>query len=318
MANVSTRTLQLRLLILVFLAFVPTLGFFWYANSELRTLQLEAKELALSERAQAIAIEYRLLLDESRRYLSTLAEFPQVRSGRSSTCGEYLQKALQHAEEYTTLSVIGMDGYLACGAVTPEGELYLGDRAYFTRASSRGTYSVGNFALGRMTGLPVVGVAQPIMEGGQVAWILAASLDLGLLGDRASENPLPEGYTFTILNPEKRVMVRLPLTGDFTLADSVGALAEIDFPSLPPGNQPVIVSGTDLDGVSRLFAVAPLRGSTGDPQGFVAFGRTQATLMEEVDAIVDKELRFLAGGALVLLALAWMLGHFWVARYPKA
>ena len=83
MANVSTRTLQLRLLILVFLAFVPALGFFWYANRELRTLQLEAKEQALSQRAQDIATEYRLLLDESSRYLSTLAEFPQVRSGRS-------------------------------------------------------------------------------------------------------------------------------------------------------------------------------------------------------------------------------------------
>ena len=316
MANVSTRTLQLRLLILVFLAFVPALGFFWYANGELRTLQMEAKEQDLSRRAQAIATEYRLLLDESRRYLATLAEFPEVRSGRSPNCAEYLQKALGHADEYTTLSIIGMDGYLACGAVTPDGELYLGDRAYFTRASSRGSFSVGEFALGRMSGLPVLGVAQPILEEDRLAWILAASLDLGILADRASEDPLPDGYTFTVLNPERRVMVRLPLTGDFTLADSVGALAEIDFPSLPDGNEPVIVSGTDLDGLVRLFAVAPLRGSTGDPQGFLAFGRTQATLMEEVDAIVDLELRFLAGGALVLLVLAWVLGHFWVARSP--
>lgn len=318
MATVSTRTLQLRLLILVFLAFVPALGFFWYANGELRTLQLEAKEQALAQRAQVIATEYQLLLDESRRYLSTLAEFPEVRSGRSRDCGEYLHRAMQHTEEYTTLSLIGMDGYLACGAVMPDGELYLGDRAYFTRAASRGSFAIGNFALGRLSGLPVVGVAQPILEGDQVAWILAASLDLRILANRASENPLPDDYTFTVLNPEKRVMVRLPLTGDFTLADSVGALAEIDFPSLPEGKEPVIVEGTDLDGVVRLFAVAPLRGSTGDPQGFLAFGRTRVTLMEEVDAIVDKELRFLAGGALVLLVLAWMLGHFWVARYPKA
>jgi hypothetical protein len=318
MANVTTRTLQLRLLILVFVAFLPALGFFWYTNGKLRHLQLEAKEQELARRAQAIATEYRLLLDESRRYLSTLAEFPEVSSGRSPTCSEYLQRAMRHAEEYTTLSLIGMDGYLACGAVTPDGALYLGDRAYFTRASSRGSFAVGNFALGRMTGLPVVGVAQPIFERDQVAWILAASLDLGILADRVSETPLPDGYTFTILDPEKRVMVRLPQTGDFTLADSVGALAEIEFPSLPEGREPVIESGTDLGGVVRLFAVAPLRGSTGDPQGFLAFGRTQATLMEEVDAIVDFELRFLAGGALVLLILAWVLGHFWVARYPKS
>jgi len=318
MANVSTRTLQLRLLILVFVAFFPALGFFWYVNGKLRSLQLEAKEQELVRRAQTIATEYRLLLDESRRYLSTLAEFPETRSGRSATCTGYLQRALAHAEEYTTLSLIGMDGYLACGAVTPEGDLYLGDRAYFTRASSRNAFAVGDFALGRISGLPVLGVAQPIQEEGQVAWVLAASLDLGILGDRAQETELPEGYTFTVLDLERRVMVRLPRTGDFTLADSIGALAQMDFPSLPEGRDPVIVSGTDLDDMVRLFAVAPLRGATGGPQGYLAFGRTQATLMEEVDAVADMELRYLAGGALALLILAWVLGHFWVARAPKA
>ena len=317
MANVSSRTLQLRLLILVFLAFIPALGFFWYANGKLRTLQLQAKEQELVQRSQAVATEYRLLVDEGRRYLSTLAEFPEVRSGRAPTCSEYLYRAMAHTEEYTTLSLIGMDGYLACGAVTPEGDLYLGDRAYFTRASSRGSYSVGNFTIGRMTGLPVLGLAQPIFDGEELVWILAASLDLRILGDRISRNPLPEGYTFTILDPDGRVMVRLPQTGNFTLADSVGALADGDFPALPEGTEATVVSGTDLDGLGRLFALAPLRVTGGNTQGYLALGRTEVTLMEEVDAIVDLELRFLAGGALLLLVLAWVLGHFWVARCPE-
>jgi len=318
MANVSSRTLQLRLLILVFVAFVPALGFFWYANGKLRTLQLEAKEQELVQRTQEIATEYRFLLDESRRYLATLAEFPEIRDGRSPSCSEYLHRAIRHMEEYTTLSLIGMDGYLACGAVTPEGDLYLGDRAYFTRASSRGSFAVGNFAIGRMTGLPVLGLAQPIFEGENLAWVLAGSLDLRILGARVTQNPLPEGYTFTILDADRQVMVRLTATGSFTLADSVGALADVAFPALPEGPNNVVVSGTDLDGIVRMFAVAPLRAAGGDTQGYLAFGRTQVTLMEEVDAIVDFELRFLAAGALILLVLAWVLGHFWVARVPEA
>ena len=318
MATISSRTLQFRLLILVFLAFVPALGFFWYVNGKLRTLQMEAKEQELVRRAEVISTEYGLLLDEGRRYLSTLAEFPEVRDVSAPTCSDYLHRAMNHTEEYTTLSLIGMDGYLACGSVTPEGELYLGDRAYFTRASSRGSYSVGNFTIGRMTGLPVLGLAQPIFDGDDLAWVLAASLDLRILGNRVSRAPLPEGYTFTILDRDKRVLVRLPATGSFTLADSVGALAGPDFPALPEGQAPVVVSGTDLDGIVRFFAVAPLRATGGDPQGYLAFGRTQSILMEEVDAIVDFELRYLAAGALALLVLAWILGHFWVARCPEA
>jgi hypothetical protein len=317
MADVTTRTLQVRLLILVVTAFLPSLGFFWYVNGELRNLQMEAKEQELVWRTHEIATEYEALLEQGRDYLATLAEFPEVRSGRSPTCGEYLQRSMQHMEAYTTISLIGMDGYLACGAVTPEVDLYLGDRAYFQRASSLNAFAIGEFALGRMSGLPVVGIAHPISDGSGIQGILAGSLNLNLLAERVSATPLPEGYTFTVLNLDKRVMVRLPRTGNFTLADSVGSVAEALFPAPPPRGDPVVVEGTDMDGMERLFAVAALGGPGGDPQGYLAFGRTRATLMEEVDAIVDFELRFLAGGALILLVLAWALGHFWVARYPE-
>ncbi len=51
---------------------------------------------------------------------------------------------------------------MACGSLTPENALYLGDRAYFVRATSRNLFSVGEFTLGRITGKPVVGMALPL------------------------------------------------------------------------------------------------------------------------------------------------------------
>ncbi|MFO8173996.1 MAG: cache domain-containing protein [Gemmatimonadota bacterium] len=317
MADVDTRTLQVRLLILVLLAFIPALALFWYTNREIRELQMNAAEQELAQRAQVLATEYRSLLDQSQDYLATLAEFPEIRSGPPSTCNTYLSRSFQHLKAYTTISLIGMDGYFSCGAMTPESELYLGDRAYFVRATSRESFSVGEFALGRISGLPVVGVALPLFRDGRLTGVLAASLDLNLLARRVSANGLPEGHTFTVLDRGGRVMVRLPTTGTFTLADSVGAMADVDFPEMPEGRGATVVEGTDMDGMERLFAVAPLRGSAGEAQGYLAFGRTRATLMEEVDAMVEAELRFLAIGALVLLALAWILGHFWVAKYPE-
>jgi hypothetical protein len=112
------------------------------------------------------------------------------------------------------------------------------------------------------------------------------------------------------------MLVRLPHTGDFTLADSVGAIAEPTFPAPPDGDEPVVVAGIDFDGIERLFAVVGLRGTPGDSEGYLAIGRTRVTLMEEVDQIVDLQLRLLAIGGVVLLALAWALGHFWLARCP--
>ena len=318
MASVSPRTLQVRLLILVLLAFIPAIGFFQYANGNLRDLQVLSHEQELLQRAADLATEYQTILGQNRSLLATLAEFPEIRNGQAPACNTYLERIIHHFEGLTTISLIGLDGYLACGAVLPTSSLYLGDRLYYLRANSRRDFAVGEFALGRISGLPVVGVALPIIEGDEIRAVLASSVDLNLLANRISATYLPHGYTLTILDREGKVMVRLPRTGDFTLADSVGAVVGADFPPFPESRTAILAEGVDLDGMARLFAVAPLRGSIGNPQGYLAFGRTKATLMEEVDAVVDRELHFLAAGAVALLALAWILGHFWVARVPEA
>ena len=314
MAQVTSRNLQARLLILVFLAFIPAMGFFWYANRELRNLQMEAKEQELVKRAEVTAAEYRTLMSQSQAFISTLAEFPEIRNARSPVCTEYLERILQHTDQFTTISIIGMDGYTACGAITPQNLLYLGDRAYFVRATTRKIFSVGEFTLGRITGKPVVGVALPLLDGDEVTGVLGASLDLNVLANSHGEGALPEGYTFTVLDRNRRVLVRRPVTGDFTLADSVGAVADESFPGLPKSTRPVLQGGIDLDGMERLFAVAVLRGPSGAIEGYVAIGRTRLTLMEEVDDLVSVQLRILAVAGLLLLGLAWVLGHFWLVR----
>ncbi len=316
MVDVSSRNLQVRLLILVFLAFIPALGIFWYANRELRNLQLEAKEQELVQRAGEVAMEYNRLVGEGQLFLAALSEFDEINSVRFSSCTDHLTRVLRHAEQFTTITVIGMDGYLACGSLNPENALYLGDRAYFVRATSRGLFSVGEFTLGRITGKPVVGMALPLGGGEGTGAVLAASVDLNVLANRFREGTLPEGHTFSVLDRNRRVMVRRPRTGNFTLADSVGAIADATFPGLPEGSAPVIVTGMDLDGIERLFAVAPLRSPNRSMGGYLAFGRTKVTLMQEVDEIVSLQLRFLAIGGIVLLSLAWALGHFWLARCP--
>lgn len=318
MADVSPRTLQVRLLILVFVAFLPAMGIFWYANRQLRNLQLEAKQHELAGRAEVAAAEYRSLIQQTQAFLASLAEFSQIRSVRFPTCTDHLARVTQHTPHLTTVSVVGMDGYLACGSLTPETPLYLGDRAYFVRATSRQTFAVGEFARGRITGRSVVGMAHPILEDGRVTAVLATSLDLNILCNRPGERALPSDHTFTVLDRKGRVMVRLPRNGGFTLADSVGAVAEEGFPGLPEGSRAVIVEGTDLDGMERLFAVAQLMGPAGGVEGYVAVGRARMNLLEEVNEVVGRQLRFLALGGALLLVLAWVLGHFWLARRPTS
>ncbi len=314
MPTVTSKNLQIRLLILVVLAFLPALGFYWYANGALRDLQVEAKEKDLLQRVTMVTSEYRNLTEEANAFLGTLSEVPAVRDAQFPGCTETLRNIMDHVPNYTTISVIGVDGYLTCGSLTPEGDLYLGDRAYFVRANAVRSFAVGEFALGRITGEAVLGMAYPVIQEGSISRTLAVSLDLDVLSQSWAREAVPEDYSFTVLDGHQRVMVRGPRPDDFTLADSVGAMAETDFPGMPEGREPRIAVGTDLDGMERVFAVAPLVGVSGSPQGYVAIGRTRATLLEEVEEVSRFQLQYLAVGAVALLILAWVLGHFWLVR----
>ena len=143
MADVSPRNLQVRLLVLVFIAFIPALGLFWYANRALRDLQLEAMSGDLVTRAEEVATDYRRLVQDGEAFLGALSEFDEIRTVAPTECNERLAAVLGHADHITTISVIGPDGYLACGSLSPESPLYLGDRVYYVRATSTNRFAVG-------------------------------------------------------------------------------------------------------------------------------------------------------------------------------
>lgn len=312
MAGVTERSLQVRLFVMLALAFLPALGLFWYATSELRRLETRAHEQDLTRYAQVRAAEYSQLLDDSRVLLAVLSEFPSIREARNPECSDRLYAALQHAPRYTTLSVIDRDGYLVCGALPAEGRLFLGDRAYFVLTSNYHRFSVGEYALGRITGKPTVGMAYPLGEEGVAGSVLAASFDLTVLADTTEQAALPAGTSLTVLDRNGTILVRSPSQAE--TGDTVGARVPESFPSMPEDMPVGVIRATDLDGEEALFAVAALRAGGPEPEGYLAVGRPLARVEAEADRVVSDELLFLAVAAIGLLGLAWVLGHYGIVR----
>lgn len=311
-----TRT-QMRLLVLVVLAFLPAVVIYGFASANLEEHELAQQEQEILQFAHVASVEYERLVEESRHLLGALAEFPEIRDGVQPACGRRLRSVLEHTPQYTTLSLIGRDGYLACGSLTVDGDLFLGDRAYYLLATTQGRFSVGEYAIGRITGKPTVGVAYPIADDSetQIQRVLAASLDLSLLGSSAKRMRLPEFATYTILDRAGNVLVRTP-SGKHPLGyDTVGARAPETFPELRmEGDDPTLVSGTDLDGVDRLFAMVPLRSGGRQPEGYLMVGKEEMMLLASAEESVNGELRFLGIAGGVILLLTWLFGHYGLVR----
>ena len=308
---------QIRLFVLVILAFLPAVGLYVYANSMLRAQELEQSHQELLRFGHVTAVEYQRLIDESRQLLGSLAEFPDIQAGSGPECGRRLASVLDHTPQYTTLTVIGVDGYLSCGALAMDG-LYLGDRTYFTRATTSTRFSVGDYAIGRITGKPTLGVAMPIVdddEAGTVRSVLAAAIDLSTLGEHARELRLPESSSFTLVDANGTILVREPAGMHPLGHDTVGATAEPDFMALTEGVlSPTVVSGADLDGLIRTFAVAPLRAPGSAAEAYLLVGQEEMVLVTQAEAVVAGEFRFLVSAGVVLMVMAWLFGHYALVR----
>jgi len=308
---------QVRLFVLVILAFLPAVGLYLYANGILRERELRQSQQELIQFAHVAAVEYQRLIDESRQLLGTLAEFPDVRDAAAPACNRRLASVLNHTPQYTTLTLIGMDGYLACGSLTVDGGLYLGDRTYFTRANATTRFSVGDFAIGRITGKPTLGVAYPILDDGsrEIESVLAASIDLSTLGAHAHRLRIPENVTFTVMDSDGTILVREP-SGMHPLGhDEVGAPAQPGFLALTNSvTETALASGTDLDGLSRLFAISPLRGTGATPEGYLLVGKEEMVLLNQAEEVVAQEFRFLVSAGVVMMIMAWLFGHYALIR----
>lgn len=306
---------QARLSVVVLLALLPIVGLYWYAERSLRAVHRAHQEAELLHQVDRIGLLYDRILGESATLLGALSEMSEFENPRQPQCDQVLSSVMGHLRYYTAIQYIEPDGFVSCGSLAGYGDLFVSDRYYHRSALANRQFTVGNFVVGRLTGRPVVGLAYPIDASGssEVSGVLALYFDLGELANRAYELGMPRAATFTVLDREGTVVVRVP--AGQAGADTVGASVPASFPA-PTGasGAPYLAQGVDLDGRERVFAVRPLRAGTSRAYGHVYFGVEDGVLFEGTAMASIGRLRLLALGGLLLVGATWMLG----VRSPRA
>ncbi len=303
---------QTRLFVLVALAFLPLLVLYGYATRSLASAHRMHQETELLHQAARIGLMYERILSQSHMLLGALSEMTEFRSPRQPQCDQALSSVMGHLTYYTAIQLIDVDGFVACGSLAIDESLYVGDRYYHRAALSNRQFTVGNFVVGRLSGKPIVGLAYPIerFESSDAAGVLAVYLDLDELANRAYELGMPRSATFTVVDRNGRVMVRVPSRQNEAGSDTIGATVPASFPT-PIGAfpAPYLASGVDLDGAERIFAVQPLRAAGSRASGHVYFGIEEETLSEASSTAALRHLQILVLAGVFLLVLAWLFGR---------
>ncbi|TCH98246.1 EAL domain-containing protein [Roseococcus sp. SYP-B2431] len=198
-----------RLMLLAVMSVLPSAMLEVWRSEEHRQenlAEVPARALGL---AQIGAAEQRRILEGARQLLTALAMLPVIRDRDEARCGPALQRAREQFTLYTVIGAADLDGRIWCSSSTAG--IDVSDRAWFRRTLETGSFSVGGYVVGRVTGRRTLNLSLPVHDDElRIVGVLSAGLDLDLLAeDLATREPAP-GISLTVVDPFGTVLVDLP------------------------------------------------------------------------------------------------------------
>jgi hypothetical protein len=123
------------------------------------------------------------ILAQARTRLAKLAQLPSVKSGNSSACSADMA-ALPAMSRYGSSGAADLQGNIFCLGIPMTSPVNIADRAYFLRAIGTRDLGVGDYQVGRVTGLGSIGLGFPTVVNRRVTGIVLTVLSLDWLEKR--------------------------------------------------------------------------------------------------------------------------------------
>jgi len=300
--------LRIRVFLLMLIALVPAVAIQLYNEFDLRQRrETEVREATL-EGARLVAANMSAVLEGSRQLLVALAELPAIQSLDRNRCAETLGMLLAAAlPAYANIAVADMNGNLVCLGRQPLVKDLPGvsDRTYFRDAKQTGAFVIGEYAVSRSRNERILPVAQPILRENEMVGVLIAGLDLEWLQQHFGRLPLQEGTVLTITDRDGTILVSLP-AGQHWVGQEIPSAHQ----SYVLGDMDHTAELTDLDGLVRVFAYAPVNHP---PLGFaVAIGVDKQRALAPIDAATVRGLSLILGGLMIGMAAAWAFNRYFI------
>ena len=309
-------SLRARLLLLVLLAALPVTLLWGFSALQIRErARLDAETFVLHVAHSAVR-EYEALVDGARQLLPALAANRAVLDHDGEGCSREFAPLLAEYPQYAVLGAIGTDGFVFCSALPFTPPIDVSDRLYFREAMASEEFAIGEFQIGRVTGIPTVNLGYPaIDESGRLVAVVLAALDLRWLNEIAAAADLPDGATLTIFDHNGTVLARYPDPEAWVgKADPQAEVVEVALAAT--GETSTEARG--LDGVDKVYAIVPLAGEGPASRVYLTVGIPVDQVFAPVMAVERSQLLGLLVATAFAAAGAWLVGERMVVRRVEA
>ena len=312
MTRSSFSSLRVRLLLLVLLAVLPAFGLIIYTFNEQRQLAIyQAQQETVGMLLQA-SNEEEKLIEKTHQLLKVMARSPEVQSGDPAACHTLFNNLLQGNSHYIGLAIVKPDGKLFCSVPPAGSPVNYSDRAYFQRVLKTHDFTIGDYAISRVTGKPTLHFSYPVLdETGQIKSVLIAGIDLTWLGQMMAERELPKGTSLTVIDRNGTVLSRFPYSGEW-VGKSVTKAPIVQAILSQQGEGKF--EGVGLDGTKHFFAFRPLYSHTGSKDVYIYTGIPFDSAFAGVYRMLIRNLAGLGLITAMILAIAWVGSNRFVIR----
>jgi signal transduction histidine kinase/CheY-like chemotaxis protein/HAMP domain-containing protein len=311
------RSLRARLLLLVALAVLPAFGLVIVSTWQEKTSADARARQQTRQLASLVADEEKRLIGEARYLLSILANIPYVLVPELlPRCQEYLPRLRQQNRMFANIGMTDPNGMLLCSALPFSPPVDFSDRAWFRHAVAGRDFAIGDYLIGKLTGVPSVGIGLPVYGAdGRLLRVLYATLDLAWLKNMAKALPLPPGSVVVVVDSGGTALFRhpdpenkwtgqpAPEGGEVKALLGSGCRGEAEF--------------AGQDGVMRLNAIEPLQLTDGRCV-YVRVGVPREAIFGEIERSFQRNIAMMLLVALLAFGAAWYGGDWLVLRRLQA
>ena len=305
--------LRARLLALLALVLVPWFALLIYTQAEERRTAIDSVNRDAMRLIRIVTSNQAAQIEGARELLTAFAELPQLRAANSAECDVLLAEMLKKAPLYFNFGVAAPDGNLRCSAVPLRGQVNVTDRAYFQKALATGSFAIGDYVIGRVTQLPSITYATPLLSRtGDVEGVAFAAQSLSWLTAALAGLEFPSEAILVVTDGKGVVLARMPELPGSTgkPLPETGVLDALV--AQPKGG---VFTQADAQGVQRLWAHAPL---IAGHDLHATIGVPESVAFAEIERRLLRNLVGLCAVTLLAVGAAWFGARSFILRQVDA
>ncbi|MHC1790249.1 PAS domain S-box protein [Solidesulfovibrio sp.] len=300
-------SIRLNLILVVLAGVLPVLALVLGSGWERRQHEIENAGLTTARLAEYYAQQQETEVARLQAILVALAADPVVRALDVAACNHLFRDVLVANPNYVNFALMAADGEALASAL-PFTRQNLAERREFQEALATGAFAVGEYAVGKVSGVPVLPFAQPVRDAaGVIRGVLIATLRLQDLAKVFDQVRLPEDSFVGLADRHGRRLYRHPPLEQAALGRMIASNV---WDTIKATDRSALFTAAGTGGVRRIYAVRRVSVGAGAPYLNIFVGIPEQGVLARADAVTGVYLFWLGGSLLLSVCLAWLVGKY--------